>query len=247
MEGKPDPEQDEIGVTSFVTGLPNSRRFWLLAFFMTLWPWFWVSLGLYQIRDFRVTMLLYELLCCLLPVLIFRSKRVRLLPLGLPVMGLAFLIILANLVLLGAFKATHGMMLDWPALSAHFKTIHLVRNWQFWLYGFYLITLNPWFEELFWRGTVYREWRQVLSPWQANLLSSVFFGLWHWLIVQFFCPPVWAIIATFVVMFGGMMFAWTYERTNTLGAGILMHGLGADLPLVAIVHTALVLSHPAMV
>lgn len=241
MERKPDSQQVEvITIQPKAAQLSNTRfRMAVLLFFMTLWPWFWVSFGLYVIKDFRVTIALYEIFGCALPILLLRGGKAPIWPLNVPSRFLFLAVLVANIMFLGIFKQTGGILLDWKVFAEHAKGIHLGDNLEFWGYGVFLVFFNPIFEEVYWRGTIYREWRALIGPTKANLLSSFFFGLWHWLVVQHFCEPLMAISSTFTVMIGGVIFAYAYQKTGTLGASILMHGLGADLPLLFIVHTAI--------
>ena len=242
MERQPDSQSFQIAGLPVETARPvqSHRGYWLLLlFFMTLWPWFWVSLGLFTLKDYRATMGLYELVCCGLPLLLLRSPKVALWPLSVQKRYIAIAILASNIMFLGLFKQTGGVLLDWSVFGSHTHAIGLGLGPEFWLYGAYLVFLNPLFEESFWRGTVYREWRTRIGPWPANLLSSFFFGAWHWIILQYYCDPFWALYATGTVMIGGVIFAYCYEKTGSLGASVILHGLGADLPLVFIAHTAL--------
>ncbi len=211
-----------------------------LVFFM-LWPWIWVSMGLFVLEDFRLTIMLYQIVCCALPFFLF-GTRVPLLPLGLRKRWLIAGIVLMNVALLLFFKLTLPQMIDWPMARHHLEAIHLVPGAAFWLYGAFIVLFNPLFEEGFWRGTLYRLWREILPPQHATWLVSFFFGAWHWLLLQYFCTPAWAILLACLTMVGGVVFTYSYERTGSLGAAVLMHGLGTDLPLLFVVHTLMVQS-----
>jgi hypothetical protein len=84
---------------------PRRLRLFLLLFFISLWPWFWVSLGMYVIKDFRATIVLYEVLCCALPAFLFRRELVPLLPLGYSIRLLLVLSLAANVFFSGRFQA----------------------------------------------------------------------------------------------------------------------------------------------
>ncbi len=240
MERKPDPQQVEV-ITVQPEALQSRNKVLRAALlvFLMLWPWLVVSYGLFKLKDYRVTIALYELLCCVLPVMLFRMERLPVWPLKCSFRQIVLLCVIANIVLLSLFKLSHGFAMDWPLFSARSQGIAMHADVVFWGYGIYLVFFNPLFEEGFWRGVIYQEWRTLLGPWPANIISSIFFGGWHWVILQHFCPPLWATLLTLVVMVGGVLFAYTYEKTGTLGAPILLHGWGADFPLVFVVYTAL--------
>lgn len=236
MERKPDPQQVEvITVQPQAMGLKDSRARMLLLVFFMLSPWIWVNYGLHVVQDFRVTIALYELVCCALPLIVFRVDKVPVWPLRVSMRTLILVILAANVFFLANFKTLYAHIMDWSVFGPRIRALQMGPNAEFWGYGIYLVFFNPLLEEGFWRGVVYREWRKLLGPWRANVISSFFFGAWHWIILQHFCTPAWAIGLSVLVMIGGSVFAYTYERTGTLGAAILLHGLGADLPLVFIV------------
>ena len=201
-----------------------------------LMPWLWVGLGLVLIKDYRLTILLYELFGCGLMVLLSRPKQMALFPLRVPFSRILVSAAIVGIVILGVFKGTGGFGMDWDYFYRQAQATHLAINGHFWFFAAYIILLNPLFEEAFWRGAIYREWKEIIGVLPANLVSSFFFGAWHWVVLQHYCQPIWALFLTFWVMVGGVIFAYTYEKTGTLGAPALLHGLGADLPMVFVVY-----------
>jgi membrane protease YdiL (CAAX protease family) len=221
-------------VNTFRKNSTTARLGIVLLCILMLLPWVVVGLGLYVLQDYRLTMLGYGLICCLLPVLLFRQKPVRFLPLRVEYWPLAGLVVLMSFVLLGIFyMARFGIEpANFHSLAAR---IHLELSRQAIKYGVYFIVMNPLLEEVFWRGFIYEEWKRWLSPTQAALVSSFFFGAWHWMIVQMFCPAPWAVFLTLIIMAGGYIMARLYEETGSLVAPVLLHSLGADIPLLYIV------------
>lgn len=202
-----------------------------------LMPWFWVGLGLHVLQDYRLTIAMYELLGCGLPILLFTGKRTPpIMPFKIRRRWILFTSLLVNAVILGTFWATQGFDMDWDVFHQRMESTHLSANFQFWAFALYIVILNPVMEEMFWRGVVYKEWQHYVSIRKANLISSFFFGAWHWVVLQTYCGPVWAILLTIAVMIGGSLFASMYEKTGTLASSIAMHGLGADLPMVFVVY-----------
>lgn len=199
-------------------------------------PWLWVWLGLDVLKDYRLTILIYEGLGCALPLLWFRPRLPAFHPLrlspGVIVLGALFL----NVLILGIFKATHGFQMDWPEFHRQAERTRLVVDGWFWFYAAVIILVNPVLEEAFWRGFIFREWKKRFGVGRAALISGFFFGAWHWLVLQHYSQPVWAVALTLLVMLGGIILAWTQEKTGTLGAATLVHGLGTDLPMVFVVY-----------
>ncbi|WP_422658516.1 CPBP family intramembrane glutamic endopeptidase [Paenibacillus sp. EC2-1] len=75
--------------------------------------------------------------------------------------------------------------------------------------------ISPLYEEIFYRGFLYRWLRTRLSMRWAILLSSLIFTLAH-------IPTYNAMPANFL---GGVVFAWAYERTNSIWPAVIVHGL----------------------
>lgn len=214
-------------------GTISRGRPFLITLLM-LWPWLCAGFGLFVIRDYRITMLMYGILCCALPIVLFRRRAAILFPLHFSVVKLLAIVLVMNIIILGLFQLTH-FGIDSAAFLQHAAGIHLSLNHSLTEYLLYFVIVNPLLEEVFWRGFIYEEWKRILSPWPARLISSFCFGAWHWVIVQHFCPPFWAILLTLAVAIGGLLVTFIYDQTETLGAPILIHALGADLPLAFIV------------
>jgi hypothetical protein len=70
----------------------------------------------------------------------------------------------------------------------------------------------PIWEELFFRGFLYKWFRNRLGMWAAIGLSALVFGIFHLIPLQMFLAGIM-----------GIALAWIYERSNTLWAPILMH------------------------
>ncbi len=83
--------------------------------------------------------------------------------------------------------------------------------------GILVVGLAPISEELFFRGFLFGGLRGRLSFWPAALISGVFFGLIHLL------GGTLAVIPPLAAF--GVLLAWLYERTGSIGPPILMHAL----------------------
>jgi membrane protease YdiL (CAAX protease family) len=149
------------------------------------------------------------------------------------------LIALGNTLMIGGWLLLSQNLFLWSELSQRFQAIGLANNISLGLFALYLIVFNPVVEEAFWRGLIYRNLRDRLGVGPALTLSSLFFGGWHFVIIQYFCPPLWAILLTCLVMAGGVVFGALYQRTGTLLAPILVHGLAGDLPIILILYGVL--------
>ncbi|HEX6116029.1 MAG TPA: type II CAAX endopeptidase family protein [Solirubrobacterales bacterium] len=83
--------------------------------------------------------------------------------------------------------------------------------------GILVVGLAPVSEELFFRGFLFGGLRGKLSFWPAALISGLFFGSIHLL------GGSWEVIPPLAAF--GVLLAWLYERTGSLGPPVLMHAL----------------------
>ncbi len=93
--------------------------------------------------------------------------------------------------------------------------------------GVLVIALAPISEELFFRGFLFGGLRGRMTFWPAALVSGVFFGLIHLL------GGSWEVIPPLTAF--GVLLAWLYERTGSLGPPMLMHALQNALAFTIVV------------
>jgi uncharacterized protein len=72
----------------------------------------------------------------------------------------------------------------------------------------------PIWEELFFRGFLYKWFRNRLGVWGAIALSALVFGVFHLIPLQMLLAGIM-----------GVALAWVYERSDSLWAPILMHSI----------------------
>lgn len=214
--------------------LPAIRRLPLgLILILCLLPWLWTWLGLYVFEDYRITVALYDLLACCAPFWAlqigmpdFRRPTYRfwLISIGLSI--LCFSLIMVATSWLGSD------VIDVQQFPKTLAQVKLDPRHHFLPFALYFVTINPLVEELFWRSLIFRAFQQHFSLPKALLISSFFFGAWHFVVVSYFFPLPWSILITLMVMSGGVLFGWSYHQSKSLVPAILIHGLGADLAIV---------------
>lgn len=214
-------------------------------------PLVWISF--YQFHSFWIAILAYGGIVCVFPTLLIhlqvllnrqrrlnqQNPRKRLACKKRSLLLTAGLIVLTWLVLEGGWLWFKKSMLNWESFPEATASIGLTPGLPFWLLVIYFVALNPVVEEFFWRGVVYERLKSFVSPWHALLWSSLLFGAWHWVIIQYFFTPAWQIALTFLVCLGGVIFGLLYERSKSLLPAILVHGLGADLVIMLILWDAI--------
>ena len=94
------------------------------------------------------------------------------------------------------------------------------------LFTLFLAGFHSLMEEYYWRWFVFRELRQRIGVWPANVLSSLAFMAHHVVILAAFLPErFWSAVVPFSlgVAVGGGMWAWIYQRTQSLYAAWISH------------------------
>ena len=207
---------------------------------LMLLPWLWVSVGLLVIGDYRLTIVTYELVGCALPAYLYGVRTEPFLPLRCNLLWVLGVAVALGVVIITVYFASNGFAMDWSRFHQQALNTRLSVQPSFWLFAAVIGLVNPFLEEAFWRGLIYRGWKAHVGTNSARWISSFFFGAWHWVVLQHYCDPVWAIVLTSLVMVGGLTFCMLYERTQTLGAAVLLHGWGADFPMIFVVYDCVI-------
>ncbi len=215
---------------------PVSRRlpFWrfALALLFCVLPWPAAGAGLYLSESAPLAFLFYHLVCAA-GAFLLRSP-------GLPVAHklypmdrriLAGSVVGANVVTVVLYLFVGAALLDRPHVLGLLEARGLPPSSYLFLFPYFAI-VNPLAEEYFWRGGVYATLRHFIKGWVwPALISSVFFGAWHWLVLRLFVAPIVALLATLVIMGIGFLLTLVYERTRRLAYAIILHALAGDTPL----------------
>jgi membrane protease YdiL (CAAX protease family) len=105
-------------------------------------------------------------------------------------------------------------------------------GWGFALWLFLGNVVNSFMEEGLFRGIMLTHFRRRLSPWRANLLQGVLFGLWH------LAWPIWrlvyghadlpAVLSESVLIFAGstisgLAYGYLFLKTDNLWAPWIAH------------------------
>lgn len=209
----------------------------ILVLLLCLSPWVAVWAGLYRFGSAPLAFVFYHVFC-LVGGLLLRSPA---LPKTERVSSqrrelLIGITLVANVATVILYLTVGGLLLDQPAVLTQMKTRGLPTTTYFWLFPYFAI-VNPLAEEFFWRGGVYGQLRKVFPNWiYAALISSAFFGAWHWLVVRLFVAPHLALPATLGIAGVGFLLAYLYEDHRRLIYPITLHALAADVPLLIVLY-----------
>jgi len=194
-------------------------RFWLLLSLVAGvidWDWFTVSAPHMDNHWLRLGIM--AAIAAVLQ-LAFGSAALPLLRLNLkPALRVLLRIILwgalaTALLILGAWFLARFMGVRWPMQPQN------VRHPSFFKVVFIASVLwAPVIEELTYRGIVQARLRSVIGIWPAIFFSGLVFWIYHWVSFRTVTSPH---------HFGaGLLMAYSYERSRSLVAPILLHALG---------------------
>jgi membrane protease YdiL (CAAX protease family) len=117
-----------------------------------------------------------------------------------------------------AFSIVYGLLVQIDSeqqvlqeISDEQETFELIAQ------GILVVIAAPVSEELFFRGFLFGGLRGRTSFWPAALISGILFGAIHLL------GGSWEVIPPLAAF--GVLLAWLYERTGSLGPPMLMHAL----------------------
>jgi len=89
----------------------------------------------------------------------------------------------------------------------------------------YWVCINSILEEYVWRWFTVRQFARLFKPGGAIVASALGFTLHHLLAMQvYFSWPV-AMLCSFFIFVGGMLWSWMFMRYNTIWPGWLSHAL----------------------
>jgi uncharacterized protein len=101
----------------------------------------------------------------------------------------------------------------------------------------FIAVAHSFLEEYYWRGFVFAELKSWLGTWAAVLVSSLGFTGHHVVVIHKYCPPdlVWVLVPLFsgFVFVGGLLWAWMYQKNNSL-AGVWISHFFADVAILAV-------------
>jgi membrane protease YdiL (CAAX protease family) len=230
------PASEKFGDTPRAGRTPGLRGL-LPVLALCLLPWGVVWLGLYRFGSAPLAFLLYHIACgvggwLLGSPALPRTERVS--PLRRRI--LLGVILSANVATVLLYLTAGSLLLDKPAVLSQMKTSGLPSSTYFWLFPYFAL-VNPLAEEYFWRGGIYARLRPSFPHWtQAALITSAFFGAWHWLVVRLFVSPALALPATLAIAGVGFLLTYLYEDHRRLIYPIALHALAADVPLLVLLY-----------
>lgn len=142
----------------------------------------------------------------------------------------------AAIIIMGAFVLL-GSLLDVASITANLLNDFNVHRAVFPLIGLAIVVVNPFLEEYFWRGFIFRNLDQAFKNSPLHnvplYLTGFFFALHHVIIFQGWFNWWQFILTTAFLALAGVLFNWMFRRSGSIIASWLTHAI-ADLTIVAI-------------
>ena len=196
-------------------------------------------IGLYQLNSAIWAYGLYHYVC-LVPALIV-GRKLWLPDLKAPSLKFCGIILALAIVFAGITVLSYETL--GKLVLSDRETLELMNRlgWSkanLWTLNIYAVCVNPFVEEFFWRGIVFKKFDQLKKPpfpHFAIIVSSLLYALFHYFIFRLVLFPLAAEIGSLMLAVYGGILAVIYKRTGSVIAAGVAHGLLTDLAAVALI------------
>lgn len=195
-------------------------------------PTIMMYIGLQVFENVTITFLLFYGWLLGMPLLgkAFPKERMHLskqsLLIGIGSGVISFIFIFGGMIWLHEYlldvEALRVLLVDWGFIGPGEIGLVLV-----------LLLLNPVLEEVYWRGYLYEKIRKTGKAAKAIIVTASFYTLYHVLTVMQLFEVAYTLVAVIPVLIAGLFWGYVRERTESITAAIISHGL-ADLGIVCV-------------
>lgn len=217
----------------------NTRNTTIIIVLWSLLPVAAMLIGLYMLNSAVWAYAIYHYVCLLPAVILGRALWQS----DLKRSSLKFFLVITAIAI--AFSGVTVLAYEFLGkfVISDQKTVELMvkmgwsKEWL-WVLNIYCFTVNPFIEEIYWRGIVFKQLEKIEKPPFKNfgvIVSSFLYAFYHYFIFRLILYPVAAEILSIALAFYGAGLAILYKRTGTLWSAILAHGLLTDLAVVALI------------
>jgi hypothetical protein len=217
----------------------NPRNTTTLIVLWSLLPVAAMLIGLYMLNSAVWAYAIYHYVCLLPAVILGRALWQT----ELKRSSIKFFLVITAIAL--AFSGVTVLAYEFLGkyVISDQKTVELMvrmgwsKEWL-WVLNIYCFTVNPFIEEIYWRGIVFKQLEKIEKPPFKHfgiIVSSFLYAFYHYFIFRLILYPVAAEILSIALAFYGAGLAILYKRTGTLWSAILAHGLLTDLAVVALI------------
>jgi membrane protease YdiL (CAAX protease family) len=159
--------------------------------------------------------------------------------------GLGAGLVMLAVILAGYFGLLrdHEMLVAVPGLVAEkISGFGLLNPGLFLAFAAFVVVINAFLEEYFWRWFAFSMMKQAL-PWLlAAVLSGLLFALHHYAVLVHYFPPEWhlkgAVGMSAVIGFAGIVWALLYQKTQSFYVLFISHAV-ADVAVFLVAYDLL--------
>jgi len=227
-------EEYNAAVAAALKEYSRLRELWIIICMMIL-PYSIIWLGMNVLKSAVWSLALYHVVCLLPGIIwgrsVFAGKFKP--PSYLQLLGLVVASAAFSFVSLFTYEHFGDLVLSNANVMDLLKTVGYSKD-IFVPVSIYIVIVNPFLEELFWRGFVMPKLDQLCPdfPHAGIIWSSFAYGAFHYPIMQLVMYPGWAEFGTVLLMIYGGLLALLYRKTNKILMPALAHALLTDLSAV---------------
>ena len=198
---------------------------------MAVVPALLVLIGLSGFHSIPMAVFLYHGYCLINIVLSGRQIGKQ----GFPSL-LEFLIagacgVILSLLSVGLWRLTGDLIADPDICRIRIEALGLpIDKWP--MFAAYFLLVNPFIEELYWRGCVQE--RAKFYGIHQDAVIAIPFSIWHVVPILVVCGPTAAILGVLGVYCVGIGLTSLYRTSKALGRCIAWHAMMADLAVVSL-------------
>lgn len=116
--------------------------------------------------------------------------------------------------------------------TCHFLVWTLIKRSP-WIFGGVLVLINPFLEELFWRGYLFSKWSQHIRRVYVIGLTALFYASYHFITtIRIFSLSI-AIFLTAFVFLAGVFWGYCRSVYDSVWCAIISH-MWADVAIVVV-------------
>lgn len=142
----------------------------------------------------------------------------------------------------GVLRGSRSLEQTPARLWAKVEEFGVASPTRFLLLATYICLLHSFLEEYYYRWFLFGGLRHHLTTGPAMLVSSLAFLSYHVIVLANYLPTKLVVLFSCCIVVGGLVWAWLYQRTNSLTATWLSHLL-IDLALLFVGYD-LIFHHP---
>ncbi len=143
--------------------------------------------------------------------------------------GLVWALLMTGVIIGGYFFFLNSIV-DKDGIRGQIEQFGLTLPLTYWLFAIAVSFGNALMEEYVWRWFVFTKCRTLFGVCGGIIFSALFFTLHHVIVIWNFGDGVLVVFSSLGIFFGGVVWAWLYNKYNSIWPGYISH-VAADLAI----------------